>query len=100
MIYSLDDDEASLYYPRKINTAYLLSKYTKIKRKSRTCGMCGGQSGTGSGLLRVFRFPLPILITPTAPLVHTRLSTAAGTICQIVAEVQSGLCLTPSQEIK
>jgi hypothetical protein len=25
------------------------------------CGVCGGQSGTGAGLLRVLRFPLPII---------------------------------------
>jgi hypothetical protein len=24
------------------------------------CGVCGGQSGTGEGFIRVFRFPLPI----------------------------------------
>jgi hypothetical protein len=29
--------------------------------------ICGGQSGTGVGFLRVLRFPLPILIPPTAP---------------------------------
>jgi hypothetical protein len=33
----------------------------------RSCGICGAQSGTGAGFLRVFRFPLPILIPPTAP---------------------------------
>jgi hypothetical protein len=32
-----------------------------------SCGICGGQSGTGAGFLRVLRFPLPILIPPTAP---------------------------------
>jgi hypothetical protein len=33
----------------------------------RSCGSCGGQSGTGAGFLRVLRFPLTILILPTAP---------------------------------
>jgi hypothetical protein len=32
----------------------------------RSCGICG-QCGTGEGSLRVLRFPLPILIPPTAP---------------------------------
>jgi hypothetical protein len=35
--------------------------------KVRPCGICGGQSGTGAGLLEVLRFPPPILIPPTAP---------------------------------
>jgi hypothetical protein len=30
------------------------------------CGVCGGQSGTEAGFLRVLRFPLPI-IPPISP---------------------------------
>jgi hypothetical protein len=33
----------------------------------RACGICGGQIVAGLGFLRVFRFPLPILIAPAAP---------------------------------
>jgi hypothetical protein len=29
--------------------------------------VCGGQSGTGAGFLRVLRFPLPIVILPISP---------------------------------
>jgi hypothetical protein len=57
--------------------------------------ICGGQSGTRAGVLRVLRFPLPILIPLTAP--H---SSGAGTIGQLVADVPSGLSLTPPQETK
>jgi hypothetical protein len=32
----------------------------------RLCGICGGQSGTGAGFLRVLRFLLSIVIPPTA----------------------------------
>jgi hypothetical protein len=33
----------------------------------RSCGICGGQRGTGTGFLRVLRFPLPNFIPSTAP---------------------------------
>jgi hypothetical protein len=40
---------------------------TRVQDHVRPCGFCGGQSGTGAGFLRVFRFTLPILIPPNAP---------------------------------
>jgi hypothetical protein len=36
-------------------------------RVRAACEVCGGQSGTGAGFLRVLRFPLPI-IPPISPL--------------------------------
>jgi hypothetical protein len=36
-------------------------------RVRAACGVCGRQSGTGAGFLRVLRFPLPI-IPPISPL--------------------------------
>jgi hypothetical protein len=39
----------------------------RVRSEVRSCGICDGQSGTGAGFLRVLRFPLPILIPPTAP---------------------------------
>jgi hypothetical protein len=30
-------------------------------RARSACGVCGGQSGTGAGFLRVLRFPVPII---------------------------------------
>jgi hypothetical protein len=35
-------------------------------RVRAACGVCGGQSSTGAGFLRVLRFPLPI-IPPFSP---------------------------------
>jgi hypothetical protein len=67
----------------------------RVRAQVRSCGICGGQSGGGAGFLRVLRFPLRILIPPTAP--H---SSGSGTIGQLVADVPSGLSLTPPQETK
>jgi hypothetical protein len=38
-----------------------------VRAQVRSCGIFGGQSGTGACLLRVLRFPLPIRIPPIAP---------------------------------
>jgi hypothetical protein len=38
-----------------------------VRSQVTSCGICGGQSGTEAGFLRVFRFSLPILIPPSAP---------------------------------
>jgi hypothetical protein len=37
----------------------------RVRAQVRSCGICGGQSGTGAGFHQVFPFPLPILIPPT-----------------------------------
>jgi hypothetical protein len=61
----------------------------------RSCVICSGQSGTGVGFLRVLRFPLPILIPPTAP---QSPSYEAGRIGHLMADVPSGLSLTPPKK--
>jgi alpha-glucuronidase len=53
-----------------------------------SCGICGGQSDTGAGFLRLLLFFHRLL--------HTHhLSSGAGTIGQLVTDVPSGLSLTP-----
>jgi hypothetical protein len=70
----------------------------QVRAQVRSCGICGGQSGTGASFLRVLRFPLPIIIPPTAP--HSSSIIRGCTIGQLVADVPSGLSLTPHQETK
>jgi hypothetical protein len=38
-----------------------------VQAHVRSCGICGGQSGTGPGFLQVLRFPPAILISQNAP---------------------------------
>jgi hypothetical protein len=67
---------------------------TRVRAQVRSCGICGGQSCTGAGFLRVLRVPLPILIPPIAP--QSPLSIIWGWYNKpVVAAVPSGLSLTP-----
>jgi hypothetical protein len=50
----------------------------RFQAQVTSCWIRGGQSGTGAGFLRVLRFPLPILISPTAP----HLSSIVGGLTQ------------------
>jgi hypothetical protein len=61
---------------------------TQVRSQVRLCVICGGRSGTGAGFPFQFSFHR---------LLHTHISPEAGTI---VADVPSGLSLTPGQEIK
>jgi hypothetical protein len=47
-----------------------------VRAQVRSCGICVWRSGTEAGFLLVLQFPLPILISPTAP--HSLSSTIRG----------------------
>jgi hypothetical protein len=59
---------------------WLPTAVARVRTQVTSCGICGGQSGTGEDFFRVLRFPMPILIPPTAP--QSSLSSGAGTIGQ------------------
>jgi hypothetical protein len=62
---------------------WLPTAAVRVRARVWSCELCGGQSGTGAGFLRVLRFPTPIFIPPIAPQ------------SPVVAAVPSGLSLTP-----
>jgi hypothetical protein len=45
----------------------LVTMVAWVQSQVRSCGICGGQSGTGMGLLQMIYFPLPVLTHPAAP---------------------------------
>jgi hypothetical protein len=71
---------------RKLPTAA-----ARIRSHVKSCGICGGQSGTAEGILRVLSFPCQISFHQ---MLHTQLSSGAFTVGQLVADVPSGLSFT------
>jgi hypothetical protein len=75
----------------------------RVRAQIKLFGLCGGQSGSGAGLLRVLRFPLSILIQRTAPHSSSSSIIRGWYDRPIVADVLSGLSLThpkkPKQEM-
>jgi hypothetical protein len=60
-------------------------------------GICGGRNGIGEVSSEYFVFPCQFSFHQ---MLHTHLSSGAGRTGQLVAELPSGLSLTPPHEIK
>jgi hypothetical protein len=48
-------------------SCWLPTEVARVRAQVRSRGIFGGESGTRVGFFQVLRFPLPILIPPTAP---------------------------------
>jgi hypothetical protein len=86
--------EGSLSYSVGSTIAQAVSRQlptaaARVPDQVSSCGICDGRNGTGAG------FPCQLSFHHTF---HTHLFSGAGTIGQIVADVQNGLSLTPPQE--
>jgi hypothetical protein len=62
-----DDDDSNNNYRAQAVSCRLPTVMARVRSQVSSCGICGDQCGTGAGFLRILRFPLPVLIPPTAP---------------------------------
>jgi hypothetical protein len=69
----------------------------RVRFQVTSCGIFGGPSSTGAAFLLAFQFLCQFSFHQ---ILHTHLSSVAGTTGQLVADVASGLSLTPPHEIK
>jgi hypothetical protein len=78
---------------------WLPTAAARVRARVWACGICGGQSGSGVGFLRVLWFPLSIFSPPNAP--QSPPSIIWGWNNRpVVAAVVSGLSLTPLITVK
>jgi hypothetical protein len=79
-------ENAGIYHaPTEIRSSQAVSRWlataaARVRARVWSNGICGGESGAGTGFLRVLRFPLPIFIPPNSPFSQ---SPGASTIGQL-----------------
>jgi hypothetical protein len=91
------------HYGRAISQAascQLPTMSAQVRAQVKSCGVCGGQSGTGAGFLRVRRFPVQFSFRRLFHIHHYHLSSGVGTMGQLVDDVPSVLSLNPPQETR
>jgi hypothetical protein len=71
---------------------------SRVRARVKSCNVCGGQSGTGAGFLRVLRFVLP-LIHPTNCSTIITIITQGWYSRPINGRSNSGLGSTPAPQI-
>jgi hypothetical protein len=82
----------------QVVSRWLPTAAARVPAWVRSCRICDGQSGTGTGFLRVLQSPLPIFIPPIAP--QSPSSIIWGWYNgPVVATVPSELSLTPLRVI-
>jgi hypothetical protein len=84
----------------QVVSCWLPTAVVRVRSQVRSCGICGGQSGSGAGFSKYFGFPCQFSFHRLPHTHHHHLLSGAGTIGQTVADVPGGLSLTPPQEIK
>jgi hypothetical protein len=80
-IYSIVPREVCTQYSKGSDSRRLPTAAARVRAWVITCGIYGGERGTGERFLRVLRYPLPI-IPPTAPRSSSTSSSGASTIGQ------------------
>ena len=58
---------------------WLLTAETRVRCQASICEICGGQSGTGTGIFPRVSRSFPVIIIPLMPHIHLHLDTVPTT---------------------
>jgi hypothetical protein len=71
-------------------------KETRVRAHVGSCAICGGQSDTEAGFSEYLGFPSKFSFHQ---MLHTHLSSGAGTKVRLMSDIPRGVSLTPPHEI-